>query len=339
MKAHHTKAFGLVVAGFLTVAASSRASYNSEAEARCLMESYLRYLLVEQIGTQGRGLAENASDEVQAEVNKAVGGWCGKQQAAIRGNLQGHFGPEARPRFEAFISEFAVAESSGDEAFLGELADAVNWDPPGERTYPAFRMAGVETWLGKEVESGAGLLGEIQTWVGYKQGGQQVPPLQLWLTRDEKGIPGVGRTTTKPKPKPSNSLRDAEAVSEETDLYDVETASPLDSFSSMRDERRQRVLEESQAGMQQVAQERDAWEQEYANEKLAAAQEEAEAMKRQAEKLAATDAEALEQRKNSWGAKCKQILAGTISATVGGFTGAVGSRAADEAVNAIFNDD
>ncbi|MFH0880126.1 MAG: hypothetical protein V2A34_10475 [Lentisphaerota bacterium] len=121
-------------------------------------------------------------------------------------------------------------------------------------------------------------------------------------------------------------------------MMEGDAHNPLNDFSQLRDERRQKILEEAQAGMQQVAAERESAEQEYAATKTAAAQAEADAMKRQAEKLAATDAEALDQRKNSWGAKIKSIIGATVQTTASGFTGAIGSRAADEAVHAIFDE-
>jgi FtsZ-binding cell division protein ZapB len=104
----------------------------------------------------------------------------------------------------------------------------------------------------------------------------------------------------------------------------------------MRKKRSERRLEEAQAGMEQVASERQAAEEEYAAKKTAAAQAEAEAMKRHADKLAATEKDALEQRKNSWVNRLKSIVGATVSAATGAFTGGIGTRAGQEAANAIF---
>jgi hypothetical protein len=116
----------------------------------------------------------------------------------------------------------------------------------------------------------------------------------------------------------------------------METPAALDSFAQARQDRRQRALEEAQAGMQQVASERDAAEREYAARKTASAQAEAEAIKRQADKLASTETEALEQRKNSWGNKLKGILSATIGAATGAFTGGIGTEAGTRLADAIF---
>jgi capsule polysaccharide export protein KpsE/RkpR len=112
----------------------------------------------------------------------------------------------------------------------------------------------------------------------------------------------------------------------------------LASFSASRSERRAKALEEAQAGMQQVAAERQAAEQEYAAAKTAAAQAEADAMRKHADKLAAAEQEALEQRKNSWSGRLKQIVSTTIGAAGGAFFGGVGSRAGEAAANAVFKE-
>ena len=62
-------------------------------------------------------------------------------------------------------------------------------------------------------------------------------------------------------------------------------------------------------------------------------------MKRHADKLAATEKDALEQRKNSWGNRLKSIVGATVSAATGAFTGGIGTRAGQEAANAIFKPD
>lgn len=70
---------------------------------------------------------------------------------------------------------------------------------------------------------------------------------------------------------------------------------------------------------------------------LAAA--EADNMTAQAEKLAAVEKEALEQRQSSWGNRIKNIFSSTVGAATGAFTGGVGARAGQEAVDAVFGED
>jgi FtsZ-binding cell division protein ZapB len=82
--------------------------------------------------------------------------------------------------------------------------------------------------------------------------------------------------------------------------------------------------------------ERDAAEQEAAARKTAAAQVEVDAMRRQADKLALVEREALEQRRNSWRNRLRSILVGTVSAATGAFTGGIGTQAGQRAAEAIF---
>jgi len=111
----------------------------------------------------------------------------------------------------------------------------------------------------------------------------------------------------------------------------------LDSFTGLRNEKRDRMLEEAKAGMEQVAAERKAAEDDYAQRKLAAAQKEAEAMKRHAQDLAAAEEQALKQRERSWGSRLKRIVGATVSAAGGAFLGGVGERAGQEAADALFD--
>jgi hypothetical protein len=71
---------------------------------------------------------------------------------------------------------------------------------------------------------------------------------------------------------------------------------------------------------------------------LAAAQAEAAALQRHAEKLAAVEKDALDQRQNSWTSKLKNIVASTVSTATGVFFGSVGQRAGEAVTDAVFND-
>jgi hypothetical protein len=59
-------------------------------------------------------------------------------------------------------------------------------------------------------------------------------------------------------------------------------------------------------------------------------------MKNQADKLATAEKDALDQRQNSWGACLKTIVGSLVSSATGAFTGGIGARAGEEAVNAVF---
>ena len=316
---------------------ASLASTWTESDARPLLEAYLRCLLVEQITGQGGGLVRGVKESAGREAKASLDGWAERVQGRIRTDLNQRFGDKARSQFEAFVADFSTAESGNDAEFLKRISSALGWNPSGDRSFKDLRIYGLENWLQQDVKSGADLLGEIQTWLALQGKGQQVPPLTIWLTRSEPAKV-ASQPKLQPKPKPKNSLKDAEAAPPEMGPGDQESGSPLDKFATSRNDRRQKALEQAQAGMQQVAGERDAWEQENGAKKLSEAQAEADNMKRQAEKLAATDQEALDQRKNSWSTKLKEVAASTISAGVGSFTGAVGTRAADEATRAIFKD-
>ncbi|MFH0880125.1 MAG: hypothetical protein V2A34_10470 [Lentisphaerota bacterium] len=104
-------------------------------------------------------------------------------------NLEKAMGDQSRPKFEAFVAEFSTAENRNDPVFLATLADTIGWLPAQPMTYEGLRLYVAENALAEEVQSGADLLGEIQTWVDLRAKGQTVPPLELWLSRDRAGGP------------------------------------------------------------------------------------------------------------------------------------------------------
>lgn len=125
-----------------------------------------------------------------------------------------------------------------------------------------------------------------------------------------------------PSERRRNPLRDAEAPPAAYRPPSVEgPAGGLDSFGAARTARREKALEVAKVGMSQVAEERRAAEEEEASRKTAAAQ---------------AEAEALEQRKNSFAGRVKQVLTATISAAGGAFFGGIGSRAGEAAAEAVF---
>lgn len=334
MKARHF----VIIFTVAMIAGASFASLWQQAEAKPLMEAYTLFLITQQVQSQGANLCGQLSETVRPEAVDAVDKWVSGKRESIKTKLESAMGESSRPKFEAFIIDITAAEKAGDPALLKTLISSLGWFQKAPDSYEALRMHVAEVVLADDLKSGANLLAEIQTWADMRANGKTMMPLQVWLTRS---VPAnAAGEEPQPPPKTVNPLKAAEAAPGTMDGWSPEegSGSPLGSFAQSREERRQKVLEQSQAGMAQVAAEREAEEQEYAAKKLAAAQAEADNMRRQAEKLAATEAEALEQRKNGWGAKIKAVVGATVTATVGGFTGAIGARAADEAVNAIFND-
>ncbi|MBP7829675.1 MAG: hypothetical protein KA248_07130 [Kiritimatiellae bacterium] len=298
------------LAGLLCALSLARAAI-PESASGVLMANYLRYLLLDQVETQGADIIANAPAATRGGLQNALAGWTGGLQEQIRRDLEARLGDSAREQFEGFIDAFSRAEQAGDMAYLQSLGADTGWPGPPSSDFEAFRMWGLGQWLSDEVDSGVSLLANLER--------SAAPP-----------------PAAAPPQRRSNPLRDAEAEAAPLEYEAPPEGAPLQRFGDLREERRQKALDQAQAGMQQVAAEREAWEQEYASDVAAKAQAEAEAMKKQAERLAATDQEALEQEKNSLKTKLIGVLAGGVEAGVGGFTGAIGTRLADEAVNEIF---
>jgi hypothetical protein len=186
----------------------------------------------------------------------------------------------------------------------------------------------LEQWLTEPFASGARLLSEMQTWMEVRARDPSAPSLDAWIER--------GSPSSPPSPTPANPLAVAEARAPAWDGATSAPAGALEAFAQRRRERRALALEQAQAGMQQMAAEREAFEQEAAARALAQAQADAEAMKAQAQRIAGAEEEAMKQRENSWGNRLKRIAGGTVSATIGAFTGGVGAEAGRRAAAEIF---
>lgn len=292
--------------------------------AGALVANYLRYLLLNHVGAQGAEIVAQAPAAAQAGLRARLDNWKSSFQETIRVDLENSLGADARPQFEEFVTAFTQAEQAKNLVYLEQLGGQVGWPGPVTGGFEAFRRWGIQQWVAGDMQAGVDFLSTL------------VPPAAPVAPPPVSAVPAP--PPPPPPPRASNPLRDAETEAAPADLAEPAGGATLQRFSGMREERRQKVLDQAQAGMQQVASEREAWEQEYASKVEAKAQAEADAMKRQAERLAATDEEALEQRKNSFKAKAVKVLAGVAEATVSGFTGAIGGRAADEAVNAIFGE-
>ncbi|MDD4869418.1 MAG: hypothetical protein PHR77_02565 [Kiritimatiellae bacterium] len=294
---------------------------------------YLKLILAQQVVAQAEKLSDTAQVTDKSEIKEATDVWWQNVMSSIRSDLEGRFGENSRVRFEKFIGEYDAAEKNKDREFLLKTASSIGLKAEPV-DYGGLRRSVLETILNREMADASRWLGEVQTWIEVRQKVKDTPALHLWLSRDVRSK--VVRTELK---KPAKSdLASAEVAVEEFKPEKDDSESPLDSFSTLRKQKRDKALQEAQAGMQQVAVERQAAETEYAAKKMAAAQADADAMKSHAEKLAAVEKEALEQRQNGFGSKLKMIVGATVSGAIGSFTGGIGARAGQELVDAVFSD-
>ncbi len=323
--------------GLLTGPGSHTCFAASVQDNQILVSSYFRYVLSQQIPTQAAGLAAEAPPALRPQVGEAASQWTGDLVKRLRTALEQQFGESARGRFQSFVATYTTAEQARDIAYLRNLAREAGLTSPLPTTYGEFHRMVTDGWLKTDMEAGASLLGEIQTWLDVSAKNTNAPPLAGWLGRHSKMVAATPAQSVPPTPSRLNSLRDAEAETGSFTAEPTETPAALDAFSQSHQDRRQRAVDEAQAGMQQVASERDAAERDFASKKTAAAQVEAEAIKRQADKLASTETEALEQRKNSWGNKLKGVLSATIGAATGAFTGGIGTEAGTRLADSIFD--
>lgn len=301
-----------------------------------LLDAYLKLSVVQQIPVQAETLVKDLAPGDLQQVQALVGSWSEEQIGAIRGEVSSLYGDESRNAFQGFVGEFTTAEQQHNAAYLQALCTQLALPQPWPTDYLGLRRTYIETRLVSTIAGGSDLLGEVQTWADLRRRAVPgAPDLATWITRSE---PTPAGSPAAPAPRPTgNPLRDAEAGFDAQMVIEEDDFNPLDSFNEMRNQKRAKMLEEAQAGMQQVAAERKAAEEEYAAKKMAAAQKESEAMKRHAEQLASVEQQALEQRQRSWGNRLKRIVGATISATGSAFLGDIGARAGTEAANALFN--
>jgi len=305
-----------------------------------LLKAMFRLDVAQQVANQAAKIAEPCEADVAAEIVAAAKTHQGREAGVIRDALESAFGGRARPAFGDFVDAYAKASETGNEAFLATLAEAVGgWGDAPPADYAALRQGMVQRVLREEIAAAGRFLADVQTWVDLKGRAEDVPPLVAWVDREAASAVTTRQVVKRRKPAKRNPLRDAEAPAEEYEGEAGGGEGALAGFGTARKERREKALQDAQAGMQQVAEERRAAEDELAAKKTAAAQAEADAVRKQAEKLAAAESEAIEQRKNSWSGRLKSVLTATIGATSGAFLGNVGGRAGEAAANAIFNED
>lgn len=326
----------LIAAVLVLVCASSvSASAAVSSDAELLLGSYLRLMLAKQVPAQAAALGKQLVAEDAAQLSAYAARWAQDEIKNIRVDLSARFEASARQRFQQFVSSFTSAAQQKDQAYLRELAGALNLSPvPADYSELQRQMVGGQ--LDEVVSKESELLSDLETWTDLRVRGVDSPPLDAWLARGEPVSSPVAGGAAVPAGGAYDALRAAEAGSPSIPAGPEVVESPMDSFSSLRKARRERVLTEAKAGMQQVAAERKAAEEAYAQKKLAAAQAEAQAMKSQAEELAAVEQQAMEQRQRSWSNRLKGLVGTAAGAFGGAFLGGIGSRAGEEAITAVW---
>lgn len=326
------KLFPAVFAVWATSAIMASSAIASDA---AYYKAYLHFLLTDQVERQAELLVKNADPKTREESLVAVSEWSADQKRAIRASLmQSNIGGDAKAEFERFVARYLEAESAGDPELLRSISREFGW--PGMQDYQALRQKATAELLSNEMDDASRFLGLLQTWIEQREKGISTGPLKRWLDYASRPVPSPASAQAPRSAR--NPLAAAEAPLGEYTSWDEPGASPLDAYSRGREEKRARVVEEARIAMQQIAEERRAAEEEYAQKKQAEAQADAEAVRRQAERMAAADQLAQEQRQKSWGNRLKKIVGSTVSAATGAFTGGIGTRAGEEAANAIFGD-
>jgi hypothetical protein len=322
-----------VLTGLFTVSTAFAAAQDTTA----LLDAYYTYLLLESTVNHTLTLDPAMSPHDQQQIKNSNEQWLDFSLKKLRRNLGKKLGHDAKTAFRAFVADYTAAEKAGNTAFLQQLARAADMQP-APADYTTFSSRYTDAHLAPQINYCARYISEVQTWLDIKSRTPHAPNLQQWLTKDD--TPKKRAPAKKKKPSALNALAAAEApLPDYVPDEDDDMENPMDAFSQMRSQRRERVMEQAQAGMAQVAAEREAAESAYAEKKATAAQAEADAVAAQARKLASAEEDALSQRQNSWSARLKRLVSGTLSGAVGAFTGGIGAEAGVRAANAVFDND
>ena len=176
--------FGVLSAGILclslTVAFAARV-----ADDEVLLRSYFRFQIIQQVPKQAETLISGLSPDDAKEVKDAFTAWTSSQTVGIRDALQSRFGENAKARVEQFVSEFTVAESKSDKAFLNTLSKIIGLSEPYPLDYSLLRRILMNSWLKEDLQAASKLMSDIQTWLDMKGRVKDLPRLQIWLARDE----------------------------------------------------------------------------------------------------------------------------------------------------------
>lgn len=308
---------------------------------RLMLKSYLKVEIASRVVAESAKMGEGADDAVKAELFRASGEYRDAELGAVRRDLSALLGDRAQKAFASFVDAFVKAEREGSMPALTSLSKSAGLETLPE-SFAALRSAAMKTLMAEDISRAGKLLGGIQTWLRLRAKGD-VPPLHAWLHRDEVPaavtVAGEGRASPPPKKKKRNSLRDAEAGAGEFVEAQDDAASSLRSFGAMRKMRRDKAISDAEAGMAQVSAERKSADDEYNAKKAAEAQAEAVAMQAHAQRLAATEQEAVIQDQNSWRTRLKNVAATAVGAAGSAFLGNVGGRLGEAAAEAVFKDD
>ncbi|MBU0678414.1 MAG: hypothetical protein KJ626_09870 [Verrucomicrobia bacterium] len=307
-----------------------------------LLLSYLRLNIVKQITAQTSALATDSDPQVLNEVKLFADKWSENRIQKIRSDLEGWFDTTAKERFRHFVAGYTTAEKEGDAKYLNMLAESLSLGDPVPQDYAALRQSMVNRYLVTDVKEGSRLLSDVQSWVEKKKT-TGAGPLSQYVSAGTQGETPTTRPPARRAPPKPRVVEERDPLMEaEADFEDVEykpegdDLSPLDAYSSMRKAKREKILKEAQEGMKLVADERKAAEEEYAAKKMAAAEAEASAVKEHTKDLSDADKVAQEQRENNWGNRLKKIVGTTVGAAGGALFGGVGTRAGEEAADALF---
>lgn len=313
----------LLLTGVMVPAAWGVAT--GKPDSAVLLNNYIRYQVSQSAMSQSFALTGNKDQQIQDEVRQAAANWLTGQNKKIKADLEGTLGDSASAEFQKFWVEFEAAESAGDKAYLGQLKTAAGID--AVQDYPSLRRKVLDAGLSSDVAECGALLSAIEGWLeAVDKGKLKKGTLSKWIN---------GEISIEQKPVDPLQAMEADA---EPFVVDVKAKddNPLDTFKSQRDAKRKKALEDAKAGMAQVASERQAAESEYAAKVQAAAQAEAANLQKHADRLSASEKEAFEQRQKSFGNRLKNVVSATIGAATGAFTGGVGARAGQAAVDAIW---
>jgi hypothetical protein len=292
-----------------------------------LYTRYLQAQVIDQVVSQQENMCEGLSASKSSQVAEAFSQWRQHQLGRLKSDLENELGENARTQFSDFARNLSEAQQQEDNQMLQNISEELNFDPVPQR-FTDLQSVVLNQRKDSLLPEAANFLGEVETWTALPD---SAPPLSAWLSRNQNPAPP-------PKPQPTvNPLRAAEAAGNTWVPPEEESVNPMDAFTQSRNEKREQALEDAHAGMRQVASERESYERDQASKELAKSREDAEAMRAQAQRLAATEEEALAQRENSWGNRLKRIVGGTISAATGAFTGGIGAEAGQRAANAVFN--
>jgi hypothetical protein len=304
------------------------------ANARALLSAYYSYGVLNEARTGAQSLAKSRGGAIAAQVDDVTATWIDVRMQSLRQGLSRRFGAEAKDTFASFVGKYTEAEAQCNAEYLWTLNGQLQIAPP-PTSYADLRTHASDRWLTREIKDVADFMGNVQTWIDLADSGRDVPTLQQWLDRDALPLASPAALPSAPK---ANPLAAAEAP------LPVYKANPkkapstmLDDYGGLRADRRRRALDEAQAGMKQVADERRTAEEEYAARKAAEAQREAEAIKAHAQKLAEVEKEAIDQSQHTWGARLKKIAVAVLSGGVSAVSSGVGSTAGAAAAEAIFD--